>query len=170
MQKTLPVFWKYGFSGTSLHQLEQATGVNKSGLYSEFEDKEDLFLHTLAYYYEHRGALSILTAEPKGYGNIERFLRLGDPQDNGCVGCFSANSLRETASLSRRVRDTISAYHHRLIPHIVENIEAEPHQLAAATIATIVMVFFTCYCIERNLPELTESDPVDAFMQALRVM
>ena len=137
---------------------------------SKPEQSRETVAHTLVYYYEHRGALSVLTAEPRGYGNIERFLRLGDPQDNGCVGCFSANSLRETPSLSRRVRETISAYHHRLIPQIVENIEAEPHQLAAATIATIVMVFFTGYCIERNVPELPGSDPVDSFMQALRVM
>jgi len=170
LQKTLPVFWKYGFAGTSLQQLEQATGVNKSGLYSEFEDKEDLFLHSLIYYYEHRGALQILTAEPKGYGNIERFLRLGDPQDDGCVGCFSVNSIREFPSLSSRVREVVGAYHLRLMPQIVENIEAEPHQLPAATIATIVTVFFDGYCIERNLPALDDCDAVGSFMQALRLL
>ncbi|RQU68082.1 TetR/AcrR family transcriptional regulator [Burkholderia cenocepacia] len=170
LQKTLPLFWKYGFAGTSLQQLEQATGVNKSGLYSEFEDKEDLFLHTLVYYYEHRGALQILTAEPKGYGNIERFLRLGDPQEDGCVGCFSVNSIREFPSLSERVRNVVGAYHHRLMPRIVENIEAEAHRLPAATIATLVTVFFTGYCIERNLPAAAEQDAVGAFMQALRLL
>ncbi|MEX3969853.1 TetR/AcrR family transcriptional regulator [Paraburkholderia caribensis] len=167
LQKTLPVFWQYGFAGTSLQQLEQATGVNKSGLYSEFEDKEDLFLHTLLYYYEHRGALQILTAEPKGYGNIERFLRLGDPQDDGCVGCFSVNSIREFPSLSSRVREVVGAYHLRLMPQIIENIEAEPHRLPAPDIATIVTVFFDGYCIERNLPALAETDAVASFMQAL---
>ncbi|WP_109476078.1 TetR/AcrR family transcriptional regulator [Paraburkholderia sp. C35] len=170
LQKTLPLFWKYGFAGTSLQQLEQATGVNKSGLYSEFEDKEDLFLQSLVYYYEHRGALQILTAEPKGYGNIERFLRLGDPQDDGCVGCFSVSAIREFPSLSARVRDVVGAYHHRLIPQLVENIEAEPHRLPADTIATIVTVFFSGYCIERNLPALADSDPVGAFMQAVRLL
>src|SRR5262245_7587164 len=35
-----------------LHELEQATGVNKSGLYAEFEDKEDLFVQSLRYYLE----------------------------------------------------------------------------------------------------------------------
>ncbi|KVH07162.1 TetR/AcrR family transcriptional regulator [Burkholderia sp. BCCIQ04A] len=170
LQKVLPLFWKYGFAGTSLQQLERASGVNKSGLYAEFGDKEDLFLHTLLYYYEHRGALQILTAEPKSYGNIERFLRLGDAQDDGCVGCFSVNSLREFPSLSDRVREVVGAYHHRLIPQIIENIEAEPHHLPAATIATIVTVFFAGYCIERNLPAEAEGDAVGAFMQALRLL
>ena len=42
LEKAMPVFWKHGFADTSLQELEQATGVNKSGLYSEFRDKEDL--------------------------------------------------------------------------------------------------------------------------------
>jgi hypothetical protein len=43
LEKALPVFCRRGFADASLHQLEMATGVNKSGLYSEFKDKEDLF-------------------------------------------------------------------------------------------------------------------------------
>src|SRR3984957_14329594 len=50
LEKALPVFWRRGFADASLHELEQATGVNKSGLYSEFEDKEDLFVQSLRYY------------------------------------------------------------------------------------------------------------------------
>ena len=42
LEKALPVFWRRGFADASLHELELATGVNKSGLYSEFKDKEDL--------------------------------------------------------------------------------------------------------------------------------
>lgn len=64
----------------------------------------------------------------------------------------------------------LAAYHHRLMPQIIENIDAEPHTLPAATIATIVSVFFAGYSIERNLPELAESDAVGAFMQALRLL
>ena len=52
LEKALPVFWRRGFAEASLHQLEVATGVNKSGLYSEFEDKEDLFVQSLRYYLE----------------------------------------------------------------------------------------------------------------------
>ena len=50
LEKALPVFWKHGFADASLHDLERATGVNKSGLYSEFEDKGDLFVQSLRYY------------------------------------------------------------------------------------------------------------------------
>jgi len=48
LAKALPVFWRRGFADASLHELEVATGVNKSGLYSEFQDKEDLFMQTFS--------------------------------------------------------------------------------------------------------------------------
>ena len=41
LEKALPVFWKHGFADASLQEREKATGVNKSGLYSEFSGKED---------------------------------------------------------------------------------------------------------------------------------
>ena len=52
MERALPVFWKRGFADASLHELEVATGVNKSGLYFEFKDKELLKgLAELEYYH-----------------------------------------------------------------------------------------------------------------------
>ena len=39
--------YRRGFADTDLQSLEKATGVNKSGLYFEFESKEDLFLASL---------------------------------------------------------------------------------------------------------------------------
>src|SRR5580658_1287599 len=50
LEKAMPVFWKHGFADTSLQDLERATGVNKSGLYAEFRDKEDLFVECLRHY------------------------------------------------------------------------------------------------------------------------
>ena len=55
LEKAMPVFWKYGFADTSLQELERATGVNKSGLYTEFRDKEDLFVACLRHYVENQG-------------------------------------------------------------------------------------------------------------------
>ena len=75
LQKALPLFWEKGISATTVQDLEAATGVNKSGLYSEFENKEDIFLASLRYYLENRGGEAILTAEPKGWDNIQRLLR-----------------------------------------------------------------------------------------------
>ena len=72
LDRAIPVFWKYGFANTTVQHLEEATGVNKSGLYSEFRDKEDLFLASLERYAQTRGAL-ILTAQPLGWATLRGF-------------------------------------------------------------------------------------------------
>src|ERR1700722_17975388 len=77
MEKAIPVFWKHGFAGTSVQDLEKATAVNKSGLYSEFKDKEDLFLSSLKHYVSRTAAYDVLGKEPKGWDNIETFLKMG---------------------------------------------------------------------------------------------
>src|ERR1700745_1825953 len=64
LKKAIPVFWKRGFSDTSVQDLERATGVNKSGLYSEFRDKEDLFVESLRYYLATQEKRGLLTEEP----------------------------------------------------------------------------------------------------------
>jgi AcrR family transcriptional regulator len=64
--KALPVFWKHGYADTSLQELEAATGVNKSGLYSEFSGKEELFLESLRFYLDRLPSVGLLRAEPLG--------------------------------------------------------------------------------------------------------
>src|ERR1700758_2048821 len=88
LEKALPVFWRHGFADASLHELEQATGVNKSGLYAEFKGKEDLFVQSLRYYLESLEKEGLLTAEPLGWNNVERFLKLGRRNPGGTKGVF----------------------------------------------------------------------------------
>jgi AcrR family transcriptional regulator len=45
-------FWLAGYSGTSLDDLSAATGMNRPSLYAAFGDKRDLYLKTLARYWE----------------------------------------------------------------------------------------------------------------------
>src|SRR3979490_2746911 len=66
LEKALPLFWRSGFAEASLHELEVATGVNKSGLYSEFKDKEDLFMQSLQYYLENLEKKRLPNAAPLG--------------------------------------------------------------------------------------------------------
>src|SRR5260370_13800715 len=82
LEKAIPVFWKHGFADTSLQDLEKATGVNKSGLYTEFRDKEDLFVACLRHYLESQGKRVLLTKEPLRCKNSETFLKTG-PLNNG---------------------------------------------------------------------------------------
>src|SRR3984893_11902885 len=123
LEKALPVFWRRGFADASLHELEQATGVNKSGLYAEFKDKEDLFVQSLRYYLESLEKKGLLTAEPLGWNNIERFLKLGPCCMEGQKGCFAVNSMREFAILPPETVGLITRSRSRLQELIARNIE-----------------------------------------------
>ena len=131
LDRAIPVFWKHGFANTTVQHLEEATGVNKSGLYSEFKDKEDLFLASLERYAQTRGA-EILISEPLGWGNIQRFLSLGFGCDDDQRGCFAVNSMRELAGLPAEAQEIISSAHQKLTRLLIKNIEAEEPKLARA--------------------------------------
>ncbi len=170
LEKALPVFWKHGFSDTSLQKLERATGVNKSGLYTEFRDKEDLFVACLRHYLESQEKRALLTKEPLGWKNVETFLKNGPLKKGEQQGCFSVNSMREFAILPDEVYGIVTE-NRALLQHLLAmNIEAEKPQMAPSAIAETVLSFFSGLCIERNLKagKASSTRKIENFMTALR--
>src|SRR5262249_62055712 len=47
LQRAMDAFWDGGFSGTSLDDLSDRTGMNRPSLYAAFGDKQALYLKTL---------------------------------------------------------------------------------------------------------------------------
>jgi AcrR family transcriptional regulator len=170
LEKAMPVFWKHGFADTSLQDLERATGVNKSGLYTEFQDKEDLFLACLRHYLDQQGKRGLLTKEPLGWKNIEMFLKSGPLNKGEKQGCFAINSMREFAILPDEAYGAITENRVLLQQLLAMNIEAEKPRMAAAAIAEMVLSFFSGLCIERNLKsgKASSTRKVENFMAALQ--
>src|ERR1700678_627485 len=169
LEKALPVFWKHGFADASLQELEKATGVNKSGLYSEFSGKEELFLESLRYYLERLPSLGFLRAEPLGWDNIEQFLKLGPRNTEGQKGCFAISSMRELAILPPAAIKIVGRGRPPLKQLIAEIIEAEKPKAAVHELADIVMTFFAGLSVEQNLKPTRASigRKVDNLMQVL---
>lgn len=149
--KALPLFWKRGFADTGLHDLEKATGVNKSGLYTEFKDKADLFLACLQHYRDTRKGRAVLSAEPLGWGNVERFLKYRLLATDGLRGCFAINSMRETGLLPARAGEMMEEHRNELKSLVLKNIAAEKTGMPPKALAEIVSTFFSGLCIEENL-------------------
>jgi TetR/AcrR family transcriptional regulator, copper-responsive repressor len=170
LEKAMPVFWTHGFADTSLQDLERATGVNKSGLYTEFRDKEDLFLACLRRYLESQDERGFLTKEPLGWKNIETFLKNGPLHKGEQQGCFAINSMREFAILPEEAYGAITENRVLLLQLLALNIEAEKPRMAPSAIAEMVLSFFSGLCIERNLKSnrSSSSRKVENFMTALR--
>lgn len=172
LQKALPVFWRCGFADASLHELEQATGVNKSGLYSEFKDKEDLFVQSLQYYLDNLEHAGLLAAEPLGWNNIERFLKAGQRNIERPKGCFAVNSMRECAILPPAVIDIITRNRSKMKQLIAKNIEAERPKMNADSLAELVLTFFTGLCMEHNVSSSRASTlrKVNKLMSIIRTL
>jgi AcrR family transcriptional regulator len=170
LQKALPVFWKYGFAPTTLPDLEQATGVNKSGLYAEFESKEDLFLACLRYYLDTRNGGTLLMVEPLGWGNIEKFLQEAPSCALDQRGCFSVNSMRELEALPSEARKVIADGRGKLNRLLRANIASENPKMDVDAMCDLISVFFSGICIEANLNanRSRARRKIQDFMQILR--
>jgi AcrR family transcriptional regulator len=170
LEKAMPVFWTHGFSDTSLQDLERATGVNKSGLYTEFRDKEDLFVACLRHYLESQEKRGLLTNKPLGWNNVETFLKNGPLNKGKQQGCFSVNSMREFAILPDEAYGVVTENRALLQRLLAMNIAAEEPKMAPSAIAEMVLSFFSGLCIERNLKsdKTSPSRKIENFMTALR--
>jgi TetR/AcrR family transcriptional regulator, copper-responsive repressor len=170
LEKAMPVFWKHGFSDTSLQDLERATGVNKSGLYTEFRDKEDLFVACLRHYLESQEKRGLLTKEPLGWNNVETFLKNGPLNKAEQRGCFAVNSMREFAVLPDEAYGVLTENRALLERLLAMNIEVEKTRIAPSAIAELVLSFFSGLCIERNLKsgKTSSTRKIENFMTALR--
>jgi AcrR family transcriptional regulator len=170
LEKAMPVFWTHGFSATSLQDLERATGVNKSGLYTEFRDKEDLFVACLRHYLESQAKRGLLNREPLGWNNVESFLKNGPLSRGEQQGCFSVNSMREFAVLPEEAYQVVTGNRAQLLRLLAANIEAERPRMVSSAIAEVVLSFFSGLCIERNLKsgKASSTRKIENFMTALR--
>jgi AcrR family transcriptional regulator len=170
LEKALPVFWKQGFADTSLQDLEKATGVNKSGLYAEFADKGDLYLESLRHYLRKRQKEELLTANPLGWKNIERFLKVGPCSLEGQKGCFSVNSMNQFAVLPRAAQEIVSQSRAFLKDLIARNVEAERPAMKPEVLAEMILTFFTGISMEQhlNVGKAFMNRKVDDFMKAVR--
>ncbi len=172
LDKAIPVFWKHGLAETSVQDLEQATGVRKSGLYTEFKDKEDLFVESLRRYFEVLMARRHLTKQPLGWTNVESFLKVCYGSW-GQKGCFSVNSMREFADLPPKARQIMVASVVKAHQLLIDNLAAARGAHADNdSLAGLIVTFFSGICLEQNLgPDRVRiTKKIEAFMRLIRAI
>lgn len=169
LEKALPVFWQNGFASTSLQLLEQATGVNKSGLYSEFESKGELYTECMRHYLANSTSTEILNRQPLGWQNIEDFIKIAYYGEREQKGCFTVSSVRDFANIPDEACDMIGKCFSSLDTAILQNVKAETPKAEAKLIAEMIRIFFFGFCMELGLN--TQKSAVDRkvknFMQVL---
>jgi TetR/AcrR family transcriptional repressor of nem operon len=115
------LFWERGYESTSISDLEQRTGLNRSSLYQEFGSKHELLEAVLTCYADQvvGPLLADLSAPAADLDTIVAlFTRLADLFSSGALpatsGCLLVNSIAELASRDDRVRPAAVAYRDRL--------------------------------------------------------
>jgi AcrR family transcriptional regulator len=172
LNKTIPVFWKHGLAETSVQDLEQATGVRKSGLYAEFRDKEDLFVASMRQYFDVLRARGALTKQHLGWDNVEAFLKVCYGSW-GRKGCFSVNSMREFADLPPKARQIMITNMTKAHQLLIDNLTAARGEAGDnESLADLIITFFYGICLEQNLsPDRARvTKKIEHFMKLIRGM
>ena len=114
LRQARDVFWRHGYSGTSLDEISAATGMNRPSLSAAFGDKHALYLAALRGYWEYKSALMREALE--GGTLEEALLRAYDASlslyfssYNDARGCFVVGTAITEAVDDSEIRDTISA-------------------------------------------------------------
>ena len=148
LDQLLRVFWEKGFEATSISDLVEATGLNKSSLYNEFGSKDAAYRRALEHYMEARLAIfrEVLANGTGGLEDVETllaFMRQEVESEIGGRGCFAVNDATELGARTERaqasslhwrteMRAAMSAALHRA---------EERGEIAPGTAATYTEVF-----------------------------
>ncbi len=102
IEKAMSLFWEKGFEATSMADIVEVTGLNKSSIYNTFGSKEELFALILDAYLERRVGMvtQMLTEGSAGLADIELFLSFVREEafgEGGRMGCLAVNTSTELA-------------------------------------------------------------------------
>ena len=113
--QALQLFWRKGYTATSIEDLVEALHLSRSSLYDTFGDKRTLFLDALKLY--SKGVLSrvehALKESPSGVDGIRTLLNeltASVGSESGAMGCFMVNSVAELAPYDTDVTEIAAAY------------------------------------------------------------
>jgi AcrR family transcriptional regulator len=113
-------FWKAGYSGTSLDDLSEATGMNRPSLYGAFGDKRDLYLKALAHYWEFsRAAMKEALAYDRPLREAlqrvyDKALSIYFSGKDGPRGCFAIGTATTEAVHDAKIRASLAEGFHAI--------------------------------------------------------
>ncbi|MCB1144805.1 MAG: TetR/AcrR family transcriptional regulator [Leptospiraceae bacterium] len=100
LEDAMKLFWKNGFHATSMDDLVNHLGINRSSLYNSFGGKKNIFLNGLKLYQDQnlQHLKSILESEAspkKGFKKLFESAIHSLSKDSDQKGCFLVNSSTE---------------------------------------------------------------------------
>ena len=107
--KAMQVFWEKGYNGTSIQDLVDVTGLNRSSIYNSFGSKQNLYRASLEQYEDQSNKVFqwALLRSSGPLDAIKTILKsaIADPnEDEQGKGCFILNSKMELGSNDMELR------------------------------------------------------------------
>jgi AcrR family transcriptional regulator len=151
------LFWRKGYSQTSMADLVDASGVHKSSLYSTFGTKEELFAKILQRYLAARMGMFSKLVEQAGPGidGIHAFLEMlrgALVSGTGQWGCLLVNSSSELSGTAPGFEDFGVAFRKELRERLRALIrQAEPEGTASTRVTDQRTDLFMTFMLGLNL-------------------
>ena len=100
LDRVVALFWEQGFEATSMSDLVEATGLNKSSLYNSFGSKDELFQTAVNRYVAMREGMlhELLRDGTAGLADVETFFEFARQEAGGEMarrGCLAVNTTTE---------------------------------------------------------------------------
>ncbi len=113
LTRAMDLFWRYGYTRTSLHDLLSHMEIGRASFYNTFGDKRQLFLLVLDRYLEdvEKSADDIVTTTSSGVDAVRRLLEEVVEDiltDSHQKGCFMVNAAVELAPYDNDVAEKVS--------------------------------------------------------------
>ncbi len=113
IEKATRVFWERGYHGTSMQDLVDATGLNRSSIYNSFGSKKSLYRATLKQYEEasNKSFRQVLLRASCPLGAIRKMLELASNKamtDDEAKGCYITSCKIEMAQTDDELREWLS--------------------------------------------------------------
>jgi AcrR family transcriptional regulator len=115
----IDIFWAQGYEATSMSDIVEATGLNKSSLYNSFGSKEELFQTAVTHYVEMRQSMlhGALRDGDAGIDDIMTFLEFVEQEfggEFGSRGCLAVNTTTELGGRDESVITMSAGYRNEI--------------------------------------------------------
>jgi TetR/AcrR family transcriptional regulator, transcriptional repressor for nem operon len=153
LARAIEVFNVQGFSGTSLHDLMQATGLQKGGIYNHFNSKEQLAVEAFDYAFAHisERMVDYLKGTKNGLARLTAIVQFfadyfeHPPVKGGCILLNTAIESDDTQPVLReRVLHAMDMWRDLIRRTVQKGIhygdirpEVDPDSMATLVIATL---------------------------------
>lgn len=112
LTKAMNLFWKQGYSATSMQDLVSHLGINRASLYDTFGGKEQLFLSAFNQYrnINIEGTSKFLNSEPDVRKGLKKLFNKAINEslaDQDRKGCFVVNTTTELTPGDKKIEEIL---------------------------------------------------------------